>query len=106
MATPFQLTPRALDDLTVIWDYIAEDSVTAANRVESAILSVCNRLARHPLIGSKRNEITPLPVRFWTVTRFPNYIVVYRPETKPLQVIAVLHGKRNIKAILEDPSAL
>jgi hypothetical protein len=30
--------------------------------------------------------------------------VVYRPETKPLQIVAVLQGKRNIKALLEsDP---
>jgi len=58
-------------------------------------------LARHPLIGLKRSEITPLPVRFWTVSRFPNFIVVYRPDTKPLQIVAVLHGKRDMKAFLE-----
>jgi plasmid stabilization system protein ParE len=70
MATPFQLTPRALNDLSDIWEYVAEDNVSAANRVESAIFSACNSLARHPLIGSKRTEITPLPVRFWAVTIF------------------------------------
>lgn len=106
MPTPFQLTPRALNDLSDIWDYIAEDNVGAANRVESAILSACNSLAKHPMLGSKRTEITLLPVRFWTVTRFPNYIVVYRPNTEPLLVVAVLHGKRNIKALLAEPSAL
>jgi plasmid stabilization system protein ParE len=106
MSTPFQLTPSALDNLSDIWNYIAEDNVGAANRVESAILSACHSLARHPIIGSKRTDITHLPVRFWTVTKFPNYIVVYRPETMPLQVIAVLHGKRNIKAILKEPGVL
>jgi plasmid stabilization system protein ParE len=40
------------------------------------------------------------------VTRFPNYIVVYCPDTKPLQIVAVLHGKREIQAILEDPNTL
>ena len=102
MPTPFQFTPRALDDLSGIWEYIAEGSMDAANRVESAIFSACNSLARRPLMGSRRSEITPLPVRFWTVTRFPNFIVVYRPDTRPLQVIAVLHGKRNLKALLEQ----
>jgi len=106
MAATFQLTPRALNDLDEIWTYIAADSVDAANRVESAIWSACNSLARHPQLGSKRSEITPLPVRFWTVTRFPNYIVVYRPDTKPLQVVAVLHGKRNIRALFEESGAL
>jgi len=102
MPTLFQLTPQALNQLGDIWDFIAEDNVGAANRVESAILSACNSLARHPMLGSRRIEITPLPVRFWTMTRFPNYIVVYRPDTKPLQIVAVLHGKRDIQAILED----
>ena len=105
MPTPFQLTPRALDDLSEIWEYIAEDSVSAANRVESAILSACHTLAKRPMLGSKRIEIASLPVRFWAVTRLPNYIVVYRPETKPLQVIAVLHGKRNIQALLKEQAS-
>ncbi len=87
----------ALDDLDDIWSFIAADSVDAANRVESAIFEACESVARYPLLGSKRAEITPLPVRFWVVTRYPNFIVVYRPETKPLQIIAVLHGKRDIK---------
>jgi antitoxin ParD1/3/4 len=102
----YRLTTRAIDDLDEIWSYIAEDSVDAANRVESAILATCNSLARHPMLGSRRAEITLLPVRFWAVTRFPNYIVVYRPDTKPLQVVTVLHGKRDIKAVLGEPGAL
>jgi plasmid stabilization system protein ParE len=102
MPAQFRLTPRALEDLDQIWGYIAEDNEDAANRVESAILSACASLARHPMLGSKRSEITALPVRFWSVSRFPNFVVVYRPDTKPLQVVAVLHGKRNLKAIFEE----
>jgi hypothetical protein len=41
-------------------------------------------------------------VRFWTVTKFPNYVIVYRPDTVPLQVVAVLHGKRDLKEVLES----
>jgi hypothetical protein len=43
----------------------------------------------------------PLPVRFWTVTRFPNYVITYRDEMVPLQVIAILHGKRDLKQALQ-----
>ena len=28
-----------------------------------------------------RRDITPLPVRFWTLPKYPNYVIVYRPET-------------------------
>jgi plasmid stabilization system protein ParE len=102
MPSAYRLTPKAIDDLDEIWNYIAADSVDAANRVESAIIAACEGVARHPLLGSRRSEITSLPVRFWVVTRFPNFIVVYRPETKPLQIIAVLHAKRDITRLLEE----
>ena len=65
------------------------------------IIATCRRLAKHPLMGAKRRDITPLPVRFWTVTKFPNYVIVYRPEAVPFQVIAVLHGKRDLRRVLE-----
>jgi plasmid stabilization system protein ParE len=59
-------------------------------------------LAAAPLRGHSRLDLTSRELRFWTLTRYPNYIVVYRPETTPLQVVAVLHGKRNIPRILEQ----
>ena len=106
MSTGFELTARAINDFDEIWRYIARDSARAANRVESAIFAACDSLAKHPWLGSKRIEITALPVRFWTVSKFPNYIVVYRPDTNPLQIVTVLHGKRNIKAVLDESSSL
>lgn len=106
MSASYQLTPRALDDLDEIWNYIAQDKISAANRVESAILSACYSLVRHPMLGTKRIEITSKPVRFWTVPRYPKFIVVYRPETKPLQIVTVVHGMRNLKQLLEETGAL
>jgi plasmid stabilization system protein ParE len=38
----------------------------------------------------------------WSYTRYPNYTVVYRPETAPLQIVAVIHGKRNMRRILKE----
>lgn len=100
MNAPFQLTPQATEDLDAIWWTIAEDNRDAAERVELEIFTTCQRLAKHPRMGTKRLDITILPVRFWTVTKFPNYVIVYRPETVPLQVVAILHGKRDLKQVL------
>jgi plasmid stabilization system protein ParE len=102
MNAPVQFTPQATEDLDTIWWFIAEASGMSADRVEKEILATCGRLAKHPLIGTKRQDITSLPVRFWTVTRFPNYVIVYRPETVPLQVVAVLHGRRDLKEVLKE----
>ena len=100
MNPPFRLTPLAAEDLDHIWWFIAEDSRDAAGRVELEIVATCRRLAKHPLMGIRRRDITPLAVRFWTVTKFPNYVIVNRPETDPLQVVAVPHGKRDVKEML------
>jgi plasmid stabilization system protein ParE len=104
MTSRWQLTPRALDDLDGIWQYIAQDNAAAADRVEAAILAACDRLARYPLLGARRLELTLLPLRFWTLPKYPNFIVVYRPETRPLQVIAILHGSRDLAQVLEEAS--
>lgn len=101
MNASFQLTPQAAEDLDAIWWFIAGDNREAADRVEVEIIAACHRLAKHPLMGTKRQDVTPRPVRFWTITRFPNYVIVYRPETVPLQVIAVLHNKREWKELIE-----
>ena len=84
------------------WWFIAGDNREAAERVEAEIVAACRRVAKHPLTGTTRRDIALLPVRFWTVTRFPNYVIVYRPDTVPLQVVAVLHGKRDAKEVLEE----
>jgi len=104
MNAPFQFTPQATEDLDAIWSFIAKNNSEAADRVETEIVASCRRLARYPLMGTRRQDVTPLSVRFWTVTKFPNYVIVYRPETVPLQVIAVLHGNRDLKKVLERPS--
>ncbi len=99
----YALTPLAKADIFDIWSYIADDSNSeeTANRVEQAIYDACAFVAEAPLRGHSRSDLTSRSLRFWTLTRYPNYIVVYRPETSPLQVVAVLHGKRNIRRILK-----
>jgi plasmid stabilization system protein ParE len=80
MSTLFQLTSQAIEDLDAIWWTIAEDNRDATEQVEMEILATCKRLARHPRIGTKRQDITMLPVRFWANTKFPNYVIVYRRD--------------------------
>ena len=102
MNAAFQLTPQATEDLEAIWWFIAEGNRDAADRVEMEVVATCRRLAKHPLMGSRRQDITQLPVRFWTLPKFPNYVIVYRPDTAPVQVVAVLHGRRDIGKVLQE----
>ena len=96
----YALAPLAKADIFDIWCYIAEDSEDAANRVEQAIYEACAFVAEAPLRGHSRRDLTTRSLRFRTVTRYPNYSVVY--QTAPLQVVDVLHEKRNLRHILKQ----
>ena len=63
----FRFTPDAVADLDDIWRFIASDNRAAADQVEEAIVAACEALARNPLQGHVRPDLTKLPVRFWTL---------------------------------------
>lgn len=92
----FVLHPGAVQDITEIWEFIAEDNPLAAGRVREEILSAIRRLVMFPKHGHGREDLTSRPLRFLTVR---DYLIAYAPDEKPLAVIAVLHGRRNPRII-------
>jgi len=89
-------TPQAEADLLSIWEYIAdEDSERAADRVIQRLYEQCQKLSDMPGIGHYREDLLDKRHRFWTVW---SYIIAYRWEVKPIQVIAVIHGARDLDA--------
>jgi antitoxin ParD1/3/4 len=47
--------------------------------------------------GHTRKDLTDLPVLFWPVG---SYLIVYDPEKRPLEILRVLHGARDVETIL------
>jgi plasmid stabilization system protein ParE len=96
----FILAPEAVRDLVQIWRYLKnESSETTADRVESVIRSKFLHLAQFPHTGHTRHDLTDPPVRFFSVY---SYLIVYRPETKPLQIVSILYGSWDEAAILKE----
>ena len=83
MISGFELTPQAINDIDHIWNYIASDSPDAADRVEAEIVTTCRRLTKHPLIGTRRQDITRLTVRFRALPKFPQITSSYIARTRP-----------------------
>ena len=92
----FDLHPGAAQDITEIWEYIADDSVLAARRFRTEIFDAISSLVPFPHQGHKRPDLTTRPLRFQSVR---DYLIAYAPEEKPFLVIAVLHGRRNPRAL-------
>ena len=96
----FAVTPAAKADLTEIAKYIRErGSPEAAKRVGEELRRTMRRLADMPGMGHLRKDLADESLRFWSVY---SYLILYRPESSPLQVVRVLHGARDVEAILES----
>ena len=76
----WEFTPRARKDLFEIWNYITQRSPDAADRVGQAIILACELVSSSPLAGRVREDLAPLPLRFWLVQPYVNYCVVYNPK--------------------------
>ena len=94
----FALTVDAVADLEEIETYIAQDDVDQALHVVENLHAAMQTLAENPGLGRKRPELDPdRTLRFWPVHA---YLIVYRPETDPIQVLRVVSGYRDIPALL------
>ncbi len=93
----YQILPAAREDLDGIWFHIASDNLDAADRMVNEIEKACRRLADFPSSGHVREDLTPKPYRFWPVR---SYLIVYLPESKPLRIVAILHGARDVSRVL------
>jgi plasmid stabilization system protein ParE len=95
----FVLTPAAEGDILGILDYIGRENPPAAVRVREALLDAMRQLAERPGIGHTRADLADEIVRFWPVF---SYLVIYRPDVNPIQIVRVLHGKRDVRRLLEE----
>ena len=91
-------TDRADEDLIEIWSYIAVENIVAADRVLDAIEARWQHLARHPYSGVARDDIAP-GIRH-LVSR--EYLTLYRLTGGAVEIIRVLHGRRNISSQVVD----
>jgi toxin ParE1/3/4 len=98
MKRRYILAPQAVRDLVDIWRYLRDrSSEETASRVEVVIRSKFSYLAEFPEAGHSRHDLTSADVRFFAVY---SYLIVYRPEKRPLQIVAILHGNRDVSAFL------
>ena len=104
MIRPVRPRAAATADFDEITDfYLAEAGVAVAQRFGLALAATYDRLEGNSAIGSPLiGESCALPgLRSWPVTGFP-YLVCYFERPDHVDVVRVLHGARDLDAILAN----
>ena len=101
--TQYVLSQDADRDLEGIWDYIAADSVDAAEQWIDRLFGAFDAIGAAPGIGHKREDLTAHPVLFWPVG---SYLIIYRATSGSVEIVAVTQGARDIPAFLHSRLSL
>lgn len=88
------LRPRAQDDITDIWGYIADDSELQADAFVDRLDAKFQLLARQPGLGRVREELVP-GLRSFPVGR---YVIFYELVPDGIAVVRILHCARDLDA--------
>ncbi len=89
---------EAEEDLIKIWLDIAQDNSAAADKMLRHIDEKFVLLAENPKLGQALPELRE-GMRRWPVGQ---YLILYREITGGVEIVRVVHGKRDLKRALRD----
>ena len=95
MSRRFILSPDAQRDYEEIWDYIAADSVLAADNVVDTFTEKFALIATQSDIGKSHPELGE-GLRAFRASR---YMIFYRKIEDGIEVVRVIHGARDIPSL-------
>ena len=84
--------PQAEVDILEIWDFIAGDSIAAADKWVDDLDEKMSLWATQPMMGRARDELAP-GVRSLA---FGRYVVFFAPLPDGIDIVRVMHGARDI----------
>jgi toxin ParE1/3/4 len=96
----YTIAPRARQDLLAIWNHIAleNDRPLAADAQLDRLCEAFRMLASQPLLGQARDDLRP-GVRVFAADC---YAIVYLLAAGGVQIVAVVHGARDIDSLFHD----
>jgi toxin ParE1/3/4 len=94
-----RISTQAEAELEEIWHYLATESgsVEVGHRLLDLFGDKFSALSKHPFLGRRRDDLR-VGLRSVPVG---NYVVIYRVEGDDVLILHVLHGRRDIRSILQ-----
>lgn len=100
MPRSYELTNKAVEDLTNIWEYTIDKwSENQADKYYTSLLTSCQTIANNPEIGKVYFDITPTLYGF----KINIHIIFYRKQIdQPVTIIRILHERMDLQNRLSD----
>lgn len=97
---PVTFSPKSRQDLLDIGDYIAKDSRANARRFVVQLIDQCQRIGRASLGYVSREDLAP----GLRMAALGHYVIFFRVIDGAVRIERVLHGARNLPAVLKRDS--
>ncbi len=94
------LRPLALLELEEATDFYEEEQVGLGDRFSDAVEAALLKIRENPGLGSKR-YVELVPGVHVYVLRTLNYLIFYFNHADHIEVIRLLHAKRDLPSLLE-----
>ena len=96
--------PQVIRDLIDLATYIAFDNIDVSDKFLAAAEETFKQLAQTPKMSklSKFSNPNLVDVRQQAIKGFRNYLVFYRTRDADVEILRVLHGSRDLEAILDE----
>jgi plasmid stabilization system protein ParE len=94
----YRLTKSAQRDIQAITSFILKNQRSPQNAklVAERLRAMFHKLARNPNLGHIRKELADDRIRAIAVS---GVLVIYDPDSRPLTILRVIHGARNLENI-------
>ncbi|MBV6622471.1 MAG: type II toxin-antitoxin system RelE/ParE family toxin [Rivularia sp. (in: Bacteria)] len=96
--------PQVIRDLIDLATYIAADNMDVSDKFLVAAEETFKQLAQTPKMGRIREFDNPnlVDVRQQSIKGFRNYLIFYRTRDTDVEILRVLHGRRDVDTILDE----
>ena len=96
----YLLTDEAKEDIADIRKYLKREAgLRVAQSTVKKIRDAIVFLSRTPGAGHLREDLTDEAIKFWPVF---SYLIVYNPAARPIEILRIIHGSREVAAILSQ----
>jgi toxin ParE1/3/4 len=95
------IRPAASEDIDEIIDYLVGESAPAAQGFVKDLQQCFDLIAKNPKVGAPREYQSAAlsGMRMFPLKKFSTYLVFYLSDEQTIDIVRVLHGRRDIEQL-------